>query len=484
MNMKRRFISMVSSLVIIGLVYTAYENFAAKKTERHAPASADKLHAQLTAQTLPPWKKPSDLNPKLAAWGQKLFFDPGFSANGQVSCATCHDPNKSFTDGKKNAAGVAQTDMNAPAILNPESQHWFFANGRADSLAMQVLGPLENPKEHGFTRVKVLKHIAATYRTEYLEFFGPLPDLAKASDDLPASHPPRVTDAVAAFALGTLGNTGFQKLVIDEAAHKSVQPVEIIKDFAAGSDQSPTAFDAMPEADQHDINQAFANVGRAIAEFERTIHTEPSPFDTFAAKVSAGATPEDVFTPDFGAGQWAGYKLFVGEANCVLCHQGPHFTDQQFHNIGMMALSDNTIDLGRSQGILLVRNSPFRCDGPYLKQEIPSESCGEQKFIETENSEMLGAFKTPSLRNLRDTAPYGHDGRFPNLRDILQHYNHFGVPTNVGHTEESLKPMGLKDAEIANVESFLLSLYGPIKFGLEGDSSPSAQNDGASSTSP
>jgi cytochrome c peroxidase len=110
------------------------------------------------------------------------------------------------------------------------------------------------------------------------------------------------------------------------------------------------------------------------------------------------------------------------------------------------------------------RDSEFNCRGPFLKPEAPSEACLEIPFIETEATEAVGGFKTPTLRNLKDTAPYGHDGRFPTLTGILLHYNHLNVPPAVGHTEESLVPLELSEVELKAMEAFLLSLQSPVSY--------------------
>ena len=74
----------------------------------------------------------------------------------------------------------------------------------------------------------------------------------------------------------------------------------------------------------------------------------------------------------------------------------------------------------------------------------------------------VGAFKTPTLRQLRHSAPYGHDGRFLTLAEVLQHYNELQQPAAVGRTEATLRPLGLTSAELKDLEAFLLSLHGNV----------------------
>lgn len=415
---------------------------------------------------LPAFQPPRNI--ALAKFGQKLFFDARLSSNGLVSCATCHEPQRSFTDGKQFATGVGPTTMNTPTLINVFANQWFFHNGRADSLAMQALGPTENPHEHGFTRVEVLEVLRRFYRKDYEDIFGPLPD-DQVEASLPSAPQHFVSDVVAAYALATLGDKNALKALLAEAQSNNEQPIRALQRQAAGATgaTAPTFFDRLDAAKQDRINRVFANFGLALAEFQKTIRTEPSPFDRFAdAFVRNEGGARDSFVDGFGAREYEGFMLFTGPGRCTLCHQGPYFTDQQFHNIGLMALENSPLDLGRSQGILAVKNNPFNCLGRYLPQPVPSEGCHELTYIETENSELVGAFKTPTLRNLKDSAPYGHDGRFANLQSILQHYNHLAVPPAVGHTEESLKPLELRTEEIEHLEAFLNSLNAPVQFGL------------------
>lgn len=398
--------------------------------------------------------------------GSKFFFDKNFSANGEVNCAKCHDPSRSFTDGNQTSTGISLTAMNAPTLINSYAGTWFFWNGRADSLEAQSLGPVENPKEHGFSRSKVLARIAEAYRLEYEAVFGKLPQISAELSSLPppAQKHSKVSSAVAAYALGTLGSDQLQKTILRNAQTLGVQPVEVLKTMSAMIDEPPTAFDKIPSKDQDEINQVFANFGRAVAAFERTIRTADAPFDLFVDRLQKVSKPESALSEDFTANALRGFRLFTGRANCALCHHGPNFTDNQFHNIGMMAISSETLDLGRAQGMLDARDNIFNCKGPYLKQKTDSDACQELDYIETESAEAVGAFKTPTLRNLAQTAPYGHDGRFPNLDSILQHYNHLAVPPAVGRVEETLVPLKLSENEIRDLETFLLSLGSPVNF--------------------
>ena len=104
---------------------------------------------------LPPLTIPAD-NPQTAekiALGRLLFNDKRFSANGSVSCASCHQADKAFTDGLPVAIGIngQAGTRNAPTVINAAFYQTQFLDGRASSLEEQALGPFINPIEHGLT---------------------------------------------------------------------------------------------------------------------------------------------------------------------------------------------------------------------------------------------------------------------------------------------------------------------------------------------
>jgi cytochrome c peroxidase len=112
-----------------------------------------------------------------AALGHRLFFDARLSANGQVSCATCHDPRRDFQDGVALGKGTGTTNRRTMPIAATAYSPFLFWDGRKDSQWSQALGPLESPVEHGGTRAQYAKVVAAHYRKDYERLFGELPDL-------------------------------------------------------------------------------------------------------------------------------------------------------------------------------------------------------------------------------------------------------------------------------------------------------------------
>src|SRR5688500_9533851 len=115
---------------------------------------------------------------RAAAFGRKLFFDTRLSANGQVSCATCHLPEKEFQDGRSLGRGVGDTSRRTMPIAGMAHSPFLFWDGRKDSLWAQALGPLESPVEHGGDRERYARVVAAHYRADYEPIFGALPALS------------------------------------------------------------------------------------------------------------------------------------------------------------------------------------------------------------------------------------------------------------------------------------------------------------------
>ena len=117
-------------------------------------------------------------DPIAASLGHRLFFDPRMSANGAVSCATCHKPELQFTDGLPLGIGVTEGKRNTMGLVGVAYSAWFFWDGRKDSQWSQALGPLENELEHATTRVQAVRVLAVSpgYRADYERLFGALPD--------------------------------------------------------------------------------------------------------------------------------------------------------------------------------------------------------------------------------------------------------------------------------------------------------------------
>jgi cytochrome c peroxidase len=181
----------------------------------------------------------------------------------------------------------------------------------------------------------------------------------------------------------------------------------------------------------------------------------PSRFDAYVQAVlnNDTAAMQTMLTPD----EVMGMRLFIGKGNCVNCHNGPLFTNNDFHNTGVPTVPTLPEDIGRAHGAPQVRVDEFNCLSHY--SDAQPAQCGELQFMKPEGEQIIRAFKVPSLRNVAERGPFMHAGQFTTLDEVLAHYNRApAAPT--GHTE--LKPLNLSETEIAQLIAFLKTLSGPL----------------------
>jgi cytochrome c peroxidase len=211
-------------------------------------------------------------------------------------------------------------------------------------------------------------------------------------------------------------------------------------------------FGAMPVlTTRDDVTAVFVSIGKAIAAYERRVEYRPSRFDAYVETLAdTGRAPESVLTPD----EVAGLKLFTGKANCTQCHNGPLFTNNEFHNTGVPVAPELPADLGRMTGSKGVLSDEFNCRS---KWSDARDACKELEFMAVASHEQERAFKVPSLRNVAERAPYMHAGQLRSLTDVLAHYNR-APAAPAGHTE--LKPLKLNARELRQLEAFLRTLSG------------------------
>jgi cytochrome c peroxidase len=159
-------------------------------------------------------------------------------------------------------------------------------------------------------------------------------------------------------------------------------------------------------------------ITKAIAAYERTVVSGDSPYDRYQAGDKDALSPAAV----------RGMALFNGKANCVRCHAGFNFTDENYNNLGV-GMDRPKPDLGR--------------------------------YEVTKKDEDRGKFKTPTLRNVTETAPYMHDGSEATLAQVIDLYDRGGVKNP--NLSKEMKPLGLSAAEKRELLAFLTSLTGEVR---------------------
>lgn len=357
--------------------------------------------------------------PSVAKLGQALFFDTRFSQDGKMACATCHIPEKGFADGRKLAQGLETLDRHTQSLWQAAYQRWFFWDGRADSLWSQALQPFEDPQEMGVTRLEVLHQLNADpdLKAAYEQLFEPLPPLHET-----ARFP------------------------------KKARPMPEHPDHP-----NQRAWMQMAAADRQTVNRAFSHLGKAIAAYERRLIIRASPFDRFLDALAKGHPPD---VDEFSQSAQRGLKLFIGKANCRLCHSGANLSDGEFHNNGVPPLKGGIPrDAGRWEGLPLLQHNPFNAAGAYSDAPNGKKAATLKSLIK--KSELWGQFRTPSLRNIALSPPYMHQGQLPTLAAVVDFYADLHLAGNQGHHREPfLQPVQLSQSERADLVIFLHSLNG------------------------
>lgn len=359
---------------------------------------------------------------RAARLGQELFYDPGLSGNGEVSCASCHDPLRAFADGAPKSRGIAESKRHAPGLLDVAHQRWFFWDGRTDTLWAQAAQPLEDPLEMGGHRTDIVRHLVRTphLREAYTSIFGPPPDF-RDTERFPEGARPRTPGA------------------------------------ATDLDPAHGRWSAMDPADRTEVNRVFVHLLKCLAAYQRRLRSTPSPFDRF---VEALRSESPRLPSDFGPAAQRGLALFIGKANCRSCHGGALLSDGEFHDLGLPTPDGRAPkDPGRLEGLRRLMADPLGASG--VHSDDPDGKIAGRRARLVERAELWGQFRTPTLRNVARTAPYMHTGQMADLATVLHFYNTLEGAVVAGHHgEQVLVALRLKESELKDLLAFLESLSG------------------------
>jgi cytochrome c peroxidase len=304
-------------------------------------------HPSLQEWLLPataPYPAGNQPNAARVELGHKLFFDPRLSGDGNMSCATCHNPSLGWSDGLPTGKGVKSMVLGraSPTVLNTGYNSIQMWDGRKKDLEDQAMGPMEANVEMNTDTAKLFTWLNK--------------------------------------------NEGYKAL------------------FAKAYPGEPIA---------------AATVSKAIATYERvTAISNNSPFDQWVKGDAKAMTAQQV----------EGFKLFAGKANCIVCHSGPNFTDNGFHNLGLASYGIAEPDMGR-----------------YVHKPVKA---------------MKGAFKTPTIRDITRTAPYFHDGSAKTLMAVVEHYDKGGEVKK--DLSPNMKALNLTQPEKEALVAFMGALTSPF----------------------
>ena len=402
--------------------------------------------AELSPSSLPP--PPPDVSnrfaddPRAALLGQRLFLDPGFSGQlldgdndggpnalgmrgetGKVACAGCHVPSAGFLDNRTLGGQISLAAgwnlRRTLSLLNVGQARLLMWDGRRDALYNQPFGPLESATEMNTSRLFVAEQVYARYRGDYESIFGPLPPLA---------------DGTRFPALGA-AQTGCNRPI-------SGQPT------CHGMPGDGAEYDGMAPADQAAVTQVVVNLGKALGAYERLLSCGQGRFDQWAhGDASALSRAEQ-----------RGAALFVDKGKCVLCHAGPFFSDQKFHNVGLAPATVAVVfidlgDRGAATGLPAALGDPLNVRSRFSDGD-------DQRLPSSVGAEFEGAFRTPTLRCVSRRPSFMHTAQLRTLDDVVAFHDRGGHPYGYPGANE-LTLLGLSDRERQDLVAFLGSLDGP-----------------------
>lgn len=301
-----------------------------------------------------------EVNAARAELGKRLFYDTRLSGDTSLSCASCHQPDKAFTDGLalSSAYTGAAHFRNAPTLANAGFRAAWMHDGRLGTNLNDVAREM----------------ITETY-------------------------------------LMNMDMRLMQERVKQDPVYREM--------FAAAGMSEPSN----------------GGVRNALMDFVKTIQSRNAPIDT----------------GDMSAAAERGKLIFEGKGNCTSCHSGTRFTDDQPHNTGVPTNPDIWADPERHSAF--VTYAKFMGVENYMNlREDPGA------YVRTHQEDARRTFMTPTLRELKYTAPYMHNGVFASLEEVVDFYDQGGGDDAL--KDDRLKPLGLVPSEKSDLIAFLESLSG------------------------
>lgn len=309
--------------------------------------------------------------------GRQLYFDTRLSADGKISCATCHAPESGWAKQTRFGVGIGGLTggRNSPTSYNRLLSKEQFWDGRAGSLEDQAIGPIANPIEMGFTHDDCVVDLRK------------IPGYALQFDKIFPGEGINIKTIGKAIA-------AFERVIV--------------------TGPSP--------ADYYEPLVAFQKVFKAeLADLESFKADSPDEYEQYAAmKKESDAHP-------ISDSAKRGRDLFFGKANCTACHVGANFSDEKYHNLGV-GMDAAKPDLGR--------------------------------YEVTKKDADRGAFKTPTIRNVAQTAPYMHDGSQQTLEEVVEWYDKGGHPNPF--LSDKMKKLNLTAQEKKDLVEYMKALTGPF----------------------
>jgi cytochrome c peroxidase len=291
-----------------------------------------------------------------AALGMKVFYDNRFSRSGSgVACVSCHDPESAFTERKATSNTIREGPRNAPDLINAV---WYTRLHFWD-------GKVDN-----------------LWSAPLFTFEQP--------DEMGSSR------LAVVHTLASIYKIRYENIF---------GPMPDLGDtrrFPAAGRPGEPPFDAMSEQDRVAVNRVYVNLGKSLEAYIRKLAAGRAPFDDFVRGYPQAISVDAQH----------GMSAFARHG-CNVCHIGPTFTDESFHDL-RSPRQQRQQDSARAGGIAFASEWPFTSMGRFADPvaadlTIPAvASAGDPR-----------GFRTPTLRNVALTYPYGHDGAFDTLEQVI-----------------------------------------------------------------
>lgn len=295
-----------------------------------------------------------------AELGKRLFFDERLSGDVSLSCASCHNPKKGFSDGLPLSEAYPGTKgfRNTPTLINTAHKKVWFHDGRIGTNLNDV------------TRDQLTESIWMN----------------------------------------------MDMRVMQERLKQDPVYVKMFKQAGMGEPSN-------------------GGVRKAIPEYMKTLTSKNVPFDM--GRMSAAAK--------------RGQKLFAGRGGCVKCHSGPLFSDGKPHNLGVP--ENPAMFREPLRHVAFIAFAKFMGIDNYMNLRRDPGAAVRSNYEAD-----LGKFITPTLRELRHTGPYMHNGTLKTLAQVVAFYNRGGGKDP--NKDSRIKPLGLNRSQQADMVAFLEALSG------------------------
>lgn len=399
---------------------------------------------------LPAPIQPGDFRPfnaKRAELGQLLFYDKLLSGNRNISCATCHHPTFGTSDGLSLGVGEGGIGLgpsrripggaNRPLKRVPRNAPALFNLGHTSITTMFHDGRVSDADSYG-----------VGFNTPVEEWLPPgLQSVLAAQSLIPLTSKVEMAGSPDENDLAAAANRRIDQVWPVIISRLQANP-DYVRLFTSAFDDIDSAADI-----------TATHLGNALDDFQNSEwQSYASPFDAYLNGDAGALDPA----------QMRGLGLFYGKANCASCHSGPLLTDQKFHALAL---------------------PPFG-PGRIRRFDLMARDVG--RMSETDRLEDAYRFRTPSLRNVAATAPYGHNGAFATLDGILRHHlnplksletwdrsqpvlaadpGFEAIDFNIWNDSREMArlrariditPVALTDPEIADLTAFLHALSDPL----------------------